>query len=279
MVGSSDPRLDDHGRLDIRLTRLTKAFTKQDPPPSRVKPLPLRLLVQAAALAHSLSDSSLAVRAIADMLILAFFFLMRPGEYCITPDGGSHPFCLADVALYAGDHPLDLAMATDAQLLAATSVELTFTTQKNAVKGEKIAHGRSGHRFFCPVLAAARRIIHLRINLAPPSTPLHCHRKSPAFSWSPVRSGHVTDLVKRIVVTSGAPFGLQPDHVTAKSLRASGAMALLIARVDQDLIQLIGRWKSDSMLRYLHISALPVMHNHAKSMVLHGDYSFRAAAY
>ena len=86
------------------------------------------------------------------------------------------------------------------------------------------------------------------------------------------------DLVKRIVASSGAPFGLQPGHVTAKSLRASGAMALLIAQVDQDLIRLIGRWKSDSMLRYLHISALPVLHNHAKSMWLLGDYTFHPAA-
>lgn len=276
LVGSKDPRLDSHGRLDIRLARLTKAFTKEDPPPGRVKPLPLSLLIQAAALAQ-VPGSSIALQAIADMLILAFYFLMRPGEYCTTPDA-SHPFCLGDIALYAGDHPLALATATKAQLLAATSVELTFSTQKNAVRGEKIAHGRSGHHFFCPVLAAARRILYLRDNHAPPTIPLHWHRKHPDSHWTPVRSGHVSDLVKRIVASSGAPFGLQPGHVTAKSLRASGAMALLIAQVDQDLIRLIGRWKSDSMLRYLHISALPVLHNHAKSMWLHGDYTFHPAA-
>lgn len=140
MVGSTDPRLDDHGRLDICLTRLTTAFTKQDLPPSHVKPLPLRLLIQATALAHSLSDSSLAMRAIANMLVLTFFFLTWPNEYCITPDGGSHPFCLANVALYAGDQPLNFTTATDAQLLAATSVKLTSATQKNAVKGGKVGH-------------------------------------------------------------------------------------------------------------------------------------------
>jgi hypothetical protein len=254
-----------------------KAFQKQDPPPDRVKPLPLSLLIQAASLAHSVPDSSIALRAIVDMMCLAFYFLMRPGEYCTTPQQ-PHPFRMSDVVLYAGTFPITLTTATDAQLIAATSVELTFQDQKNAVRGEKIAHGRSGHSFFCPVLAAARRVIHLRITQAPSGTPLHFYRATTAVSWRFVRSDHITDIIRQVVATSGAPFGLQQHHVTAKSLRASGAMALLIARVDTDLIQLIGRWKSDTMLRYLHVQALPVMRNHASTMLEHGDYSFRAAA-
>ena len=276
LLGSPDPRLDTHGRLDIRLTRLNKAFVKADPPPDRVKPIPLSLLIQAAALAYAVPGSSLALRAIVDMMCLAFYFLMRPGEYCTTPQQ-PHPFRMADVILYAGSHQISLATATDAQLLAATSVELTFSTQKNAVRGEKIAHGRSGHPFFCPVLAAARRVIHLRMNQARPGTPLHFFRADTSAPWRFVRADDITTHVRRVVATSGAPFGLLAHHVTAKSLRASGAMALLIARVDTDLIQLIGRWKSDTMLRYLHVQALPVMRNHAATM-LQGDYTFRAAA-
>lgn len=278
LLGSPDPRLDTHGRIDLRLARLSKAFKKSDAPPARVRPLPLGILIQAVAMAYNVLGSSISLRAIADMLILAFYFLMRPGEYCTTPEA-PHPFRLQDVALFSGDHLLDLGKATDAQLLAASSVKLTFSTQKNAVQGEEIAHGRSGHAFFCPVLATARRVIHLRINQALPTTPLHYYRANKTADWRPVRSTHVTDLIRQVVRSHGAPFGLQEAHVSAKSLRASGAMALLIAKIDPDLIQLIGRWKSDSMLRYLHVQALPVMQNHAAAMLRHGDYTYRAAAF
>ena len=38
-------------------------------------------------------------------------------------------------------------------------------------------------------------------------------------------------------------------------MQAGGAMALLMARVDTDTIRLEGRWRSDVMLRYLHMRA------------------------
>jgi len=41
--------------------------------------------------------------------------------------------------------------------------------------------------------------------------------------------------------------------------------------VDPDIIQLLGRWRSDEMLRYLHLSAEPVMKDFAKRM-LNADY-------
>ena len=46
-----------------------------------------------------------------------------------------------------------------------------------------------------------------------------------------------------------------PADVSARSLRAAGAMALLCADVDSDRIRLLGRWQSDQMFRYLHVQA------------------------
>jgi hypothetical protein len=50
-------------------------------------------------------------------------------------------------------------------------------------------------------------------------------------------------------------------------------MSLLLARVDPDLIRLIGRWRSDEMLRYLHLQAQPVMQNFARRMLQGGVYT------
>jgi hypothetical protein len=49
-------------------------------------------------------------------------------------------------------------------------------------------------------------------------------------------------------------------------------MALLCAQVDTDIIRLIGRWRSDEMLRYLHLQAEPVMRNFAARMLTHGNF-------
>jgi hypothetical protein len=58
----------------------------------------------------------------------------------------------------------------------------------------------------------------------------------------------------------------------AKSLQAGGAMALLLAHVDTDIIRLIGHWRSDEMLRHLHLQAQPIMRNFASLMLHSGNY-------
>jgi hypothetical protein len=47
-------------------------------------------------------------------------------------------------------------------------------------------------------------------------------------------------------------------------------MALLCAHVDSDVIRLLGRWRSDEMLCYLHVQAEPVMRDFSRRM-LAGD--------
>jgi len=70
----------------------------------------------------------------------------------------------------------------------------------------------------------------------------------------------------------GPPHGFLPEDISAHSLRALGAMALLCARVDTNIIQLLGHWCSNAMLRYLHVQAELVMHDFAAKMLAHGTY-------
>ena len=57
------------------------------------------------------------------------------------------------------------------------------------------------------------------------------------------------------------------DRITAQSLRTSGAMALLHARVDSNLVRMLGRWRSDAMIRYLHVQAAPIAGRFAHAMI------------
>ena len=50
-------------------------------------------------------------------------------------------------------------------------------------------------------------------------------------------------------------------------------MALLCSEVDTNVIRLLGRWKSDSMMRYLHLQAQPLMRGFARRMLRGGEYT------
>ncbi len=149
---------------------------------------------------------------------------------------------------------------------------LTFGDQKNAVRNEVIGLKISGDTFLCPVKALIRRVLHLRSHGAPLSTPL-----ARVFSQDSIRTRSVTPTVitktlRDAVRYIGFDLGFLPSDVSARSLRAAGATALLVAKVDTDIIRLLGRWRSDEMLRYLHVSSEAMMASYSAKM-LNADYS------
>ena len=68
-------------------------------------------------------------------------------------------------------------------------------------------------------------------------------------------------------------MGITRMDILALSLRASGVMALFCAGVDLVRAQLVGRWRSDTMLRYLHVQAQPLVSDLAPKMLSGGNYS------
>jgi hypothetical protein len=266
-MGSPDPRLTTQGKIDFRIQRQLSAYTKQDPPPNRVKPVPVSVIRHVMYAAHACHLAcSLAV---ADMIAVAFFFLLRPGEYTGSVSDTA-PFRFCDVQLFIGPQRLPLSTASEADLHAATFATLTFTTQKNGVRGEVIGLSRSGNIQLCPVLSIVRRIVHLRQHNAPTTAPLASYYSN--GRWKTVTPGDITSTLRVAVDILGPALGFLSSDISARSLRASGAMALLCAQVDTDVIRLLGRWRSDEMLRYLHIQAEPVMRDFAARMLLNGNF-------
>ena len=267
-MGAPDPRLDRGHNVDFRIQRQLKSYSKEDPPPNRVKPVPVPVLRRIMAVAAA-ADCPVS-QCTADMICIAFFFLLRPGEYAIS-HSDSDPFTMSSIQIFRGQHRLNFQTASEAQLLTATFCSLTFDTQKNAVRGEVIGQAPSGDRLLCPARALARRIIHLRHNNAPATTPL-----SKAYSQSglvSVRPSDITDAIRLAVTYLGPSLGFLPSDVTARCLRAAGANALLCAGVDTDIIRLLGRWRSDEMLRYLHTQAGPVLRDFSRKMLSGGNFT------
>ena len=86
----------------------------------------------------------------------------------------------------------------------------------------------------------------------------------------PKITAHLKATAKRF---TGTHLRFMHDAVSARSLRAAGAMALLCSGVDHDITKLIGCWRSDEIMRYLHVQAEPIMKNFSKLMISHGSYN------
>ena len=155
-------------------------------------------------------------------------------------------------------------------------VMLLFTTQKNGVKGEVVGQGPSGDSLLCLQDALARPIIQLRKHNADKNRPIASFM-TPKGSCKHVTPIMITKVLKGAVSLSGENLGFLPKDVSARSLRATGAMALLCSGIDTDIIRLIGRWRGYEMLRYIHLQAEPLMRGFSKRMVTHGNYSMLPA--
>ena len=269
-VGASDPRMDAVGNIDFRLRRQLAKYQNDDPAPTRVRPIPLTLLLHLHKRATIRGEIQ---QHIADLALLAFFFLLHPGEYCKGgPDNRSAPFRIRDVTFFVGPRRYNAATAPDHILDAADFVSLTFNDQKNGIKGEAMGHGTTEHPVADPVRIAARLIRRLRRGNATADTAISATRNSNT-TWRTITSVQITAALRLATKDIGDELGFRPEDISTRAMRAGGAMALLLGDVDYDKIKLLGRWRSDAMMVYLHTSARPLMQNFANVMVNHGDYA------
>ena len=269
--------------LEPKLARIYARYRKEDPAPTRVWPVTLLVLRSLRGALRNRKDYTVAaVSCIVDLAIIAFWFLCRPGEYCksTTPDKDDGvAFNLRDVVFHDKDrHPVDpLTCSLNDAEGKITYVTLCFSEQKNAVKGETIGHGKSGDSVFCPVLALLRRVKHLHKYNAPPDTPLYTYYTT-ARNKHKLTSANMTAALRLAAAKTVRVTGIDPSRIEARSLRSGGATAMLCANIDITTIQLIGRWRSDSMLLYLRTQAMELTQPFAKRMLAHGSYTFPQGA-
>uniref|UniRef100_A0A7S3QIA3 Uncharacterized protein n=1 Tax=Chaetoceros debilis TaxID=122233 RepID=A0A7S3QIA3_9STRA len=107
---------------------MLSCYSKQDPPPNRVKPVPVQAIRHIFAVAATLHHAP-QHQCLADMIDLAFFFLLRPGEYAHSPSDSS-PFQFRDIQLFRGALRLNLTTATEPKRHTATFMSLTFATKR-----------------------------------------------------------------------------------------------------------------------------------------------------
>jgi hypothetical protein len=78
---------------------------------------------------------------LAQMVVLGFFILLRPGEYAKMDNPDATPFRFQDIHLLVNNVCLDTAQCSEQDLLSVMHVALKFKNQKNGVRGELVGLG------------------------------------------------------------------------------------------------------------------------------------------
>jgi hypothetical protein len=249
LVGYDDPRRTYGAKeLDIPFRHLLKSYKDRDPAPQPQLALPVAT-VQRAGAYHSAPNSPL-TRAAADLVTMAFFFLLRVGEYTMprrTVRTRTLQFRVQDVTFRQDGLVLPNTTPLD-QLLQADSVTLYLDNQKNGERGATIHHTSCAATWFCPVQSVAQRVASIISQGLEPATPL-----SYVSAGVHVVASQITALLHRAAAdTNLVAQGYTLKRIGSHSLRASGAMALKLQGVDDSLIMKIGRWTGLTFLTYIH---------------------------
>ena len=109
-------------------------------------------------------------KAIGDLVLIAFYYLLRVGKYTIKERRNSSKqtvqFRLQDVTFFKRNRKGHLRQlsrfATRHNILTADSATLKLDNQKNGWKGVCVHQEANGERTHCPVRALAWRYLHIR---------------------------------------------------------------------------------------------------------------------
>ena len=94
------------------------------------------------------------------------------------------------------------------------------------MKGEVVGQGPSGDPLLCLRDTLERQIIHLHKHNVDKTRPIASFM-TPKGSWKHVTPTMITKVLKGAVSLSEENLGFSPKDVSARSLQAGGAMALL----------------------------------------------------
>jgi hypothetical protein len=252
--GLPNPTYRSEGKYWLKLQRQIEAYRRQDPPPQHKLAVPVSVVNHLVEIGTASKSDKL--QASCDMATIAFYFLLRVGEYTghrRKEKRRTKQFRACDIIFYDGSDTIIPNTAPLSTLYSATTAVMRITNQKNGTRGSRISHTPSGTRA-CPVRALARRVHYIMTHPECKETDIISTYFSPVSkSARPLQSSDINKLIKKAVVMLGLDKkGFPPDSVSSHSLRAGGAMAMHLNHIDRDKIRKQGRWSSDTFLMYIH---------------------------
>jgi hypothetical protein len=247
--GLADPRRTNPGQhhLDQCFSKQLDKWKQADPAPKPQQALPSST-VQWIARQYALAATQ-RMRVVGDLIVLAFFFLLRIGEYTKSSgDRRTIPLRRQDIRLWRGTQIMPHGQPLDV-LLTATGVTVHLENQKNGNKNAVLHHYSSGVPGFDPVQSAARLVF--AIQHLPPGTPLGTFLGEDGQQKQASADNIRTAIRIGAVGDNLASCGYNLNQIGSHSLRSGGAVHLKLAGYDDDMVKKLGRWSSNTYLRYI----------------------------
>jgi hypothetical protein len=177
---------------------------------------------------------------------------MRSCEYLKVPnqaDKKTKQLTLQNIAFYRDGKLIE--HSSPMLHHSTSSVTVTFESQKNSRKFDAITQWRTTHDTLCPVRQWAALV--QRIWAYPGAT-----AKTPVSAVSQhnrithITSANIVHALQDALKTYGEDrLRINIDEVGTHSIRSGAAMAMYLGGVPVFAIQMIGRWSSDSFMRYI----------------------------
>lgn len=251
LAGKPNPTYRSEGRYWLKVERLLESYRRIDPPPQAKMAVPVKVVKHILTVNRARNTNK--SQALGDMCLIAFYFLLRVGEYTYHKDKRrTTQFRAMDVTFFDQDKSVIPSTSPLEVLLAADSVTMTIDNQKNGVRKGMIHHDAL-HHDECPVRALARRVHSIMSH--PKGDPSHIISTyyDEAGIGRPLKNGDINIAIKDAVVAQGlTKKGFSRSSVSSHSLRAGGAMAMHLNGVKRDTIRKMGHWSSDTFLMYIH---------------------------
>jgi hypothetical protein len=247
--GLEDPRKSDSAdhRLSRSITTYIASCKTDDPPALPQQAIPSSV-IRWIANNTGISQQQRTI-VTAHLIVLAFFFLLRVGEYTHSREKRrTIPLRKKDIRLWRAGTILPNNSHLDV-LISADSVTICLENQKNGHKNAVLHHTSSNDTSVDPVKSAAI-LIHAIRNL-PDTTPIG------SFVHDLARLQRITADEIRGAIQIGAiqshlaAHGYSMSRIGSHSIRSGGAMHLKLAGYDNDIIQKLGRWSSTTYLHYI----------------------------
>ena len=231
---------------------------KEDPPTSKKLPVEVDVPEEVAKLGAR-PDAAEHTRAVGDLSLIAFYFLLRVGEYTVkgtrNESKQTEQFKLKDVTFFRKDKTGRLRQlprdASESDIMNADGATLKLDNQKNGWKGVCVHQEANGEEYLCAVRALGRRYVHIRTNCPDPRTYLSAYYEDGMRSDvtdEDIREGlkWAADVL-HYPETSGIPI----ERVDTHSLRSGGANALALCGYSDTQIQKMGRWRGATFKEYI----------------------------
>ena len=192
------------------------------------------------------------------LAVIAFFYLLRIGEYAVTgskkKDKQTTQFRVKDVAFFVkrnGKLRQLSANATDEEIRSAVSATLRLGNQKNGWKNVCINHHSTKNKRMCPVKSVGEVVINIRKFSKDDNTLLSTYKEG-----GKVRDITDKDMRKAVKLAAAEldypnEHNIPLDRIDTHSFRAGGANALFRAGYSDTQIQKMGRWRGETFKEYI----------------------------